>query len=133
MSNLPASVLELIDQIGSAAALRLVQTRGGTLLRVPVAWREHSPARDALVELIGEPAAAALIAAYPGQRLAIPRCAQALRDERDARIIAAYSAGVAVSTLARQHQLTERQIRHLLKRCPPATGIDLAPQLCLPL
>lgn len=108
-----------------------MQTQGGTILRLPVAWREHSPVRDALVELLGAAAAAALISAYPGHRLFIPRCAQALRDTRDETIIADYSAGVAVPSLARQHQLTERQIRSILKRCPPPTGVDLSPQLPL--
>jgi Mor family transcriptional regulator len=71
-----------------------------------------------LVELIGTAATTKLIAVYGGEKIWIPRCAQALRDIRDRRIIAAYDGGQSASRLAREHSLTDRQIYTILKRCP---------------
>lgn len=123
---LPRSVREMVAHIGLPATMTIVRVHGGTVLRVPTGAREDGQQLLELIERIGEPATRALIAAYGGERLFIPRCAQAVRDMRDRRIIAAYDAGQSVNSLAREHTLTDRQIRTILKRCPgqPVGGID---------
>ncbi len=122
MDNLPRSVREILALIGLAPALALVQAYGGCILRVPTGAHADGQVRARLIGLLGGDAADVFIAHYGGERLSIPRCAAALRDERDAMIIAAYTSGRAVPTLAREHALTERQIRNILKRVPGESG-----------
>lgn len=122
---LPRSVREMVAHIGLPATMAIVRVYGGTVLRVPTGARADGQQLLELIELIGKPATRALIAAYGGERLFIPRCAQALRDMRDRGIIAAYDAGQSVNSLAREHTMTDRQIRTILKRCPgqPVSGM----------
>lgn len=122
---LPRSVREMVAHIGLPATMAIVRVYGGTVLRVPTGAVADGQRLLELTELLGTPATCDLIAAYGGERISIPRCAQALRDIRDRRIIAAYDAGQSVNSLAREHTLTDRQIRTILKRCPgqPVSGI----------
>lgn len=126
---LPDSLREIALHCGLDAALRLVVARGGTELFVPI--RRGCASGDVLAELLGEDAAGALIRAYPGHRIPIPRCAQAWRDQRNQTIIEAYDQGVPVRTLAQNHRLTTRQIRSILSCTPEAESVQLAQQLTL--
>lgn len=118
MDNLPASVRDLIAVMGLQPAVALVQAYGGRSLRVPTGAHADGQVLARLTGLLGGAAAQAFIAHYGGERLTIARCAAALRDERDAQIIADYTAGRSVPALAGEHALTERQIRSILKRVP---------------
>lgn len=122
---LPRSVREMVAHIGLPATMAIVRVYGGTVLRVPTGAVADGQRLLELTELLGTPVTCDLIAAYGGERISIPRCAQALRDIRDRRIIAAYDAGQSVNSLAREHTLTDRQIRSILKRCPgqPVSGM----------
>lgn len=122
---LPRSVREMVAHIGLPATMAIVRVYGGTVLRVPTGAVADGQRLLELTELLGTPVTCDLIAAYGGERISIPRCAQALRDIRDRRIIAAYDAGQSVNSLAREHTLTDRQIRTILKRCPgqPVSGM----------
>lgn len=126
---LPESLREIALHCGLDAALQLVATHGGTEICVPTHARCRSAA--ALVQLIGDAAARALIRSYPGSRLSIPRCAEAKRALRDQAIIDAYTARVSVRDLARQHEITTRQVRTILKRVPEAERVQIAKQLSL--
>lgn len=121
-SSLPQSIVDLVELVGVDAALALVRDFGGTVLRVPFRERREGRTREALVTAMGETAALAFIDRYSGETLAIARCAAALRDRRDAAIIAAYDAGASVARLARDNRLTDRQVRTILKRCPGEAG-----------
>lgn len=125
----PQLLREIALHCGHDAALRLVDAHGGTELFIPT----HGACRSAaaLVALLGAPAASALIRAWPGSRLPVPRCARARRDLRDQAILAAYDDGTPVRELARRHQLTTRQVRSILKRIPDAGSAHLASQLTL--
>lgn len=118
MENLPKSVRDIIELIGLAPAMALVQAFPGNIIKVPVGAIEDGKMRTRLIGLMGIEAAEKFIATYGGERLAIPRCVQAIRDERDRRIIDEYDAGKPVSSLALDFGLTERQIRTILKRTP---------------
>ena len=126
---LPDSLRAIALHCGLDAALQLVATHGGTEIFVPTHERCRSGA--ALVLLLGAAAARALIRSYPGSRLPIPRCAGVRRDLRDQAIIAAYTAGTSVRDLARQHEITTRQVRTILKRIPEAASVQIASQLTL--
>lgn len=126
---LPESLREIAFHCGLDAALRLVDAHGGTEICIPT----HGACASgrALATLIGEPAAADLIRAWPGCRLPVPRCASLRRDLRDQAIIDNYDQGTPVRDLARQHQLTTRQVRTILKRSPERASVELAAQLTL--
>lgn len=130
---LPATLPELLREIalhcGLVAALRLVEAHGGTEIFIPI--KRESASGQALADLLGEHAAGALIRAYPGSRLPIPRCAQVLRDGRNQAILDAYDRGIPVRELARAHHLTTRQIRSILKQIPETGSVQLAQQLAL--
>lgn len=121
-SSLPASILEIIDLVGSDPALALVREFGGTVIKVPSRERREGRTREALVEAMGEPAATLFIGRYSGEMLTIARCAAALREQRDRAIIAAYDAGQPVSRIALSNRLTERQVRTILNRQPGDDG-----------
>lgn len=119
MSRLPESIANIVELVGLDGALALVNAFGGLILPVPKGIREEDGnTREKLIEILGEPAALRFMATYGGERLTIARCAAALRDERDRQIIESYSRGESVAELVRRHQLTERQIRTILKRTP---------------
>jgi Mor family transcriptional regulator len=116
--NLPRSIRDMIDVIGVTAALALVKAQGGIVIKVPMGKKEDGIARQRLIEIMGGQAADRFIAHYAGERLPIARCAQALRDERDRKIIEDYTAGTSVADLALREQMTERAVREILKRVP---------------
>lgn len=110
--HLPASVRELVEVIGLAAALAIVEARGGVRLSVPTkATAEHW-----LAELIGLEALEALVAVYAREEIEVPRCAAALRALRERRIVAEFESGASNAELARKYQYTERGIRKLRRR-----------------
>ena len=108
-AGLPQSVRHLIDEIGDAAALTLVELRGGTPLYVPGA----ADPTHWLVPHIGLAAFQALVLHYGGDYLELPRCAASVRMAREQRIIADAAAGVSASQLAREHGLTRRWINQI--------------------
>lgn len=118
MDNLPKSVRDIIELVGLHPAMALVREFPGNIIKVPTGSVEDGKMRMRLIGLMGPEAADKFIATYGGERLAIPRCVEAMRDERDRQIIGDYDAGKPVSSLAFQFGLTERQIRTILKRVP---------------
>jgi hypothetical protein len=130
ITALPGSVRDMVHGLGMGPTMALVRAVGGTTLRVPTGARSDGILLCRLIEILGEAGARALVASHGGERLFVPRCAQALRDARDYRIIEAYSSGTPVQALARAHLLTERQIWSILKRdlSAHAAGGLVAPQ-----
>lgn len=122
LDNLPKSVRDIVELVGLTAAIALVKAYGGIYLKVPIGQREGQT-RAYLIEIMGHDAALKFIAHYGGERLGIPRCDAALRDERDRRIIRDYDANTSAATIAQRERLTERQVRNILKRVP-AEGVE---------
>lgn len=71
-----------------------------------------------LVALLGEEKATILMRHYGGERVALARCHSALRDVRDREIIAKYDSGISAARLAIEYEMTERNVRNILKRTP---------------
>jgi Mor family transcriptional regulator len=110
--HLPKSVAELVRVVGLAAALAIVEERGGTRLYVPTeATPEHW-----LAALIGMEAFAALVDYAAGDELDIARCVAALRAAQELQIALDAEAGMSQSQLALKHRYTERGIRKVLRR-----------------
>jgi len=111
----PVSLLEIVEIIGDAAALKLVEQFGGTTPRLP-ALRNIS-ADQQLAQCIGLEALTKLAQETGGGRwLYIPRCAKGLREARNREITRLYSPphDVPVAELARRYHLSDRQIWNIL-------------------
>jgi Mor family transcriptional regulator len=129
MDNLPKSIRDIIDLVGVAPAMALVSAWPGLILKVPTGQKDDGITKAKLVSLMGLEAAQKFIGAYGGEILMVPRCVDALRDERDLKIIAAYDSGTPAWKLALSNCLTERQVRNILKRQPgnAVDGLGVAP------
>ncbi|MDT8383021.1 MAG: Mor transcription activator family protein [Gammaproteobacteria bacterium] len=106
---LPASVQDLVEVIGLAAALVIVEERGGIRLCVPTRVRHD----HWLMDGIGAQAFNNLVDMYAGEEIEIPRCHAAMRALREQEIV---NAGESNSQLARRYGYTERGIRKLKRR-----------------
>ena len=112
LNDLPESLRELVDLIGLAATLKLVEHFGGLIsLYVPREIEAHHPIAVAL----GITAARKLSSHYGTDCLRnIPRCVNGLRRIRDAEIRARRESGESAAKLALAFGLTERQIWTIL-------------------
>jgi hypothetical protein len=109
----PVSLLEIIEVIGEAAALKLVERFGGTTPRLP-ASRNITPDHP-LAMCIGDELLTALVEVTGGARwLYIPRCAKGLRERRNREIVLATDAE-PVNAVARRYNLSDRQVWNILK------------------
>ncbi|MBF0273461.1 MAG: hypothetical protein HQL98_15540 [Magnetococcales bacterium] len=104
------SMRELADLIGRELAARLVESVGGTRIFVPKKPRPH----HRLASLIGMDATTQLSGYCGGEVLAIPKEAGMRRAIRNQQICARYDQGMGVRQLAREYDLTERQIYTIL-------------------
>lgn len=116
--DLPRSIHEMADVIGFLAVCALVESFGGLTIEIPSKGTVSSQRRARLLAVLGFEATEKLITDYEGERVFIPRCVRAFRGQRDREIIAAYEAGQSVNVLARTYRMTDRNVRHILKRAP---------------
>lgn len=114
LDDLPESLREVVEIIGLAATLNLVEQFGGHIaLGVP---REIEPEHPIAVA-IGITAARKLSAQYGGDRLRnIPLCVAGLRRIRDAEICRRAGRETAVA-LAHEFSMTERHVWRILAEC----------------
>lgn len=102
MRGWPASLVEIAEVIGPAAALRLVDAYGGTVCYVPMAVApEHR-----LAQAIGIQAAELLAARYSGEKIEVP----VLHSARTRKSLIARAEG-GVSEVARALGVTRRWVR----------------------
>lgn len=110
LADLPQSLVEVVEVVGMAAALALVEHAGGTRVYVPVQFDA-----DHFVTLwLGSVDAARLVEHFGGEVLAVPRCLSAMRSVRDRQIRAKRKEGSRVADLALQYRLTDRQVYTIL-------------------
>lgn len=109
---LPGVLREMTDMIGLPATMQIVQRHGGTRLWVPALIETLAPDHK-LVKLVGMAAARTLSEQYGGETLEIPKAERALRAIRDKAIREQWPAK-SQSQLAREYNLTERQVRKIL-------------------
>ena len=126
--SLPAGILEIIEVIGHGKAMLLVHEFGGQELRIP--RTEGSDTWAALAEVVGERAMERLAAAFGGgDPLYIALCQQALKQDRNRKMIARYemlikeghSGRGAVSILVREFRpISNRQVEKIINSPMPA-------------
>lgn len=109
----PVNLLEIIEIIGEAAALKLVAQYGGTTPRLP-AIRNITPDHP-LARCIGIEALTRLVIETGGGRwLYVARCHKGMMAQRNRAIVEAYSSGEKVESLARRHHLSDRRVWDIL-------------------
>lgn len=113
--QLPASLDEVLEVIGEAATLKMIDSYGGTTPRLPA--KRNVNAKHPMTLIIGLEALEQLVKQLGGGRhVYIPRCAAGLRSKRDREIVQKYEAGTSVDQLAMQYRLSDRQIWSILKK-----------------
>lgn len=127
MTDLPETALELIELIGLADTLALVEWRPGRVVYIA----ERPLADHEIVQVIGLEKARILAKHYGHDRLTIPMCKAALRAKRDAEIYRLhYDHGKSIDQLAGEHGLHWTTIcravrRHKARRNEPDPQHDL--------
>lgn len=128
IADLPRSAIDLVDLIGLAATVRLVESMPGILFPVPRGEDNNAAGADRfqqLSDIVGLEAARILIKHYGGKGgMYIPSCKTALRRARNRSIVALYNAGVSVFDLALAWRLSDRQIKSILKLTDTAAPVE---------
>jgi hypothetical protein len=124
---LPRSVQEVADVIGREAALALVDSLPRAFGRpwqafvyIPKAIRPDHP----LVLLLGWNTADKLVRVFGGEMLRLASCSWSRKGERDIAIRAMRASGAAVQAVAREFQISERQVRNICAEIPHVEAND---------
>ena len=130
LSGLPETMRAIVDLIGLDDAILLVRELGGRHLYVAVHGKYGQCVSERLTEIVGADSAKKLIAQFRQDNPYIPMCSEALRNARNAKIIAEFdrlttgdepmSSNVAADQLAARHNMAARSIWRILKRPPQA-------------
>ncbi len=122
---LPRQILDIAGAVGMPTAMRLVEELGGTSWEFAKGSNRNGLIRvAALADILGEEAASTLTRHLGGEKIYIPRCADALRRLRDLKIHRQFeeavrkgaSANAAVAALAREFKLSDRWVWEILKQ-----------------
>lgn len=103
----PRQLRVMAEHIGEDAMLKLWAEFGGVHLRVPTL--ERIPAGHKLIDILGHEALK-LCHHYGGECLSIPKAQRAKMAIRNRAIRAARRQGQSHASIAREHDLTERQV-----------------------
>jgi len=102
----PGSLKRIAEWCGVDAAIKIWEHYAGCHLSVP----KHLPDDHRLVDELGIDAARSLSKLHGGEILSISKCQKTRRAIRDEIIRDSRGRGEQLATLARRHDLTERQI-----------------------
>lgn len=119
-----APLEDLVEHLGLALTLRLVERFSGTRVYLP--HPDNLEPESPIAQVLGLEAARRLCALWPQERPYIPRAAQILRERRDRQLLAD-SASMSVPQLARKYDLGESAVYRALGRARAAE--DAAPAL----
>ncbi|MBK5937162.1 Mor transcription activator family protein [Halorhodospira halophila] len=100
----------LADHIGHTATVRLLRAYGGRRVYIPVNIAPDHP----LAAAIGYRACEPLAQRWGGERLDIPDDQTAILDLRNRQIVAQYTGGEPIRSLARRYGLSPRMVRKVL-------------------
>lgn len=109
-----AALEELVDAIGLPAALKLVESYGGTRIYLPLP--ENVEPDNPVAQVIGVPATVKLAHLWAQERPYLPRAVDYLRKQRDAQLVRDAET-MSRSELALKYRLTERHVYAILAAC----------------
>ncbi|MFZ2269068.1 MAG: hypothetical protein WAV95_15945 [Azonexus sp.] len=132
---LPATIQTIVKLIGHGDAMALVRELGGQEFRFPMA--KNSEKWEYLVEIVGPLSAGNLLATFSGSVVYIALCTNALRDDRDRRMIDRYerllrerhSSRGAISILVQEFRpISNRTVRKIVNGPTPSMASELVAQ-----
>ncbi|WP_027184446.1 Mor transcription activator family protein [Desulfovibrio inopinatus] len=109
---LPDNIQYMANAVGRQAMLTLSFVLGGRELYIPHQIRSD----HALSHLLGKDAAERLSEYYGGEKIFIPTRSVFVRQDRDRRILEAYTRGDSISKMAREFRTSRKTIRFVLLR-----------------
>lgn len=115
LDQLPESLSALAEMIGLSLSLALVKHYGGITLEVPKKIGDN----HYLTKALGKKDALRFCEFYGGDRLYVPKVANALRRMRNRKIIQDYTEGLTIKELVRKYRLCDRQVWNVLKEPLP--------------
>lgn len=124
LARLPRALRELVECIGFADAMRLVEQRGGTWVCVP---RAVSP-DHVLADCLSPRAFARLVEWYAGCTVDLPRYTSVVRQMRHREIVEMRSRGAQIDTIALRTGYTARRVWQILA-ASAADGIPAPEQI----
>lgn len=121
---LPPTMLNLVQLVGLAKAIEVVDRLGGTTWTTTLGKTSRGKLHQAaLEEIVGKDVADKISRTWIARGLYIPRCTAALRRLRDMDINAHYveatrhqSSNEVVNDLARRYKLSDRRVWDILKQ-----------------
>lgn len=132
---LPATIQTIVDLIGHGPAMALVRELGGNEFRFPL--RKDSANWCALAEIIGESRTARLVEKFGGDEIYIALCDRALRQDRNARMIARYEAllgqghscrGAVIVLVQEFRPISNRQVQKIINGPTPSLVPEMVTQ-----
>lgn len=112
LSDLPESLKNMVNVIGLAPTMAIVNAFGGTILFIPKKTND----RHRLINLIGIDQFKLIVSSFGGNSFAVPRMANVIRSNRNREIVQRYDSGDSVYTLASAYKMTNRQIYNILSK-----------------
>lgn len=112
LSDLPESLKNMVNVIGLAPTMAIVNAFGGTILFIPKKTND----RHRLINLIGIDQFKLIVSSFGGNSFAVPRMANVIRSNRNREIVQRYDSGDSVYTLASTYKMTNRQIYNILSK-----------------
>lgn len=106
INAMPGSLRRIAEHCGNDIAMQLWANYGGGHVHVPANENNDHP----LAQLLGKHAMAALLFHFSGETLMIPKAHAAQIMIRNRAIRAGRANGLTQHALARQYNLTERQV-----------------------
>lgn len=120
IDHLPESARDLIDIIGLANTLKIIEARGGLEISIPIVVTHN----HWLVELIGYESLQKLSEQCSGLKIDVPRCVAAMRAVQYQEIYDSRRNGISTNALAQAHGYTARGIRKVVRRIEDEMDID---------
>ena len=115
---LPPRARMLVKAIGLPATLKLLETHGGTPIRIPA----RSQRSKALGRILSREQLDGLVDLWGGHNIELPKIDSCLIQIRDQIIIARSQAGQSHVSLAREFKLTRRTIINIVNRSREASA-----------
>lgn len=118
-NNSQTTVKLLIALIGESAARRMMKVKhfGGGSFEFPLSESGRGAAKfAALAEVVGLTNAQRLCKHFGGEKLYIPQDADTDLRRRNQKMVHSYNSGTSVDELRREYELSDRQVREILKK-----------------
>lgn len=110
LGHIPDFVVELVEQLGGNVAFKLLELYGGQVLYVPVQAASDHPMRATL----GGAGFEALVKAFPGERLELPKNDSLTRQHRHRLVLTLLERGYKHNEIAARTNYTRRHVINVL-------------------